>query len=94
MPCGESLEDTIGRVMPYWEKEIVPQIKVGKKVIISASGNSLRALVKKLDSISNDDIVGLEILNGTPLVYELDHNLKPTAKYYLLENSIKKPLSY
>lgn len=89
LPCGESLEDTIKRVLPYWEGEIVPEIKSGKKVVIAASGNSLRALIKKIDSLSDDDIVGLEILNGTPLVYELDENLKPTSHYYLNSSSLK-----
>jgi len=83
LPCGESLEDTIKRVMPYWQGEIVPQIKGGKKVIIAASGNSLRALIKHIEGISDDDIVGLEIKNGTPLVYELDENLKAVNKRYL-----------
>lgn len=83
LPHGESLEDTIKRVLPYWESEIVPQIKHGKKVIVSASGNSLRALIKHIDSVSDDDIVGLEIKTGTPLIYELDENLKPIDRYYL-----------
>jgi 2,3-bisphosphoglycerate-dependent phosphoglycerate mutase len=92
LPCGESLEDTIKRVTPFWETEIVPQIKAGKKVIVAASGNSLRSLVKYIDSISNDDIVGLEIATGTPLVYELDENLKPLKKYYLVDNGVQKPI--
>ncbi len=83
IPRGESLEDTIKRVLPYWNEKIVPEIKDGKKVIISASGNSLRALIKYIDNISDNDIVGLEIKTGTPLVYELDENLKPLNKYYL-----------
>lgn len=83
LPCGESLKDTIARVLPYWEQEIVPQIKAGKKVIISASGNSLRALIKHIEGISDTDIVGLEIKNGTPLVYKLDENLKALSKSYL-----------
>jgi 2,3-bisphosphoglycerate-dependent phosphoglycerate mutase len=83
LPRGESLEDTIKRVLPYWQDEIVPEIKKGKKVIISASGNSLRALVKYIENISDIDIVGLEIKTGTPLVYELDENLKTLKKYYI-----------
>ncbi len=83
LPCGESLEDSIKRVLPYWENEIAPQIKAGKRVIVSASGNSLRALIKHIDNMSDDDIVGLEIKNGTPLVYELDENLKGIKHYYL-----------
>lgn len=89
LPLGESLEDTIARVLPYWENGIVPQIKANKKIIIAASGNSLRALVKYIDDISNDDIVGLEILHATPLVYELDENLKTIKKYYLKEGGVE-----
>jgi len=84
LPRGESLEDTIKRVMPYWHDEIVPQIKAGKSVIVSASGNSLRGLIKHLDGISDEDIVGLEITTGAPLVYELEEGtLKPIRHYYL-----------
>ncbi len=84
IPRGESLEDTIKRVLPYWSEEIVPVMKSGKKVIVAASGNSLRALIKHIDGISDDDIVGLEIKTGTPLVYELDlDTLKPLRHYYL-----------
>lgn len=92
LPKGESLEDTINRVLPHWHDEIVPQIKQGKKVIIAASGNSLRALIKYIDGISDDNIVGLEILNGTPLVYHLDQDLKPIEKYYLVDGE-RKPLT-
>jgi 2,3-bisphosphoglycerate-dependent phosphoglycerate mutase len=92
LPCGESLEDTIKRVTPYWENEIVPQIKAGRRVIVAASGNSLRSLVKYIDNISDDDIVGLEIKTGTPLVYELDDNLKPLRKYYLLDSGVEEPI--
>ncbi len=92
LPLGESLEDTIKRVSPYWQNEIIPQIKSGRSVIISASGNSLRALVKYIDGISDDAIVGLEILNGTPLVYELDKDLKPIRKYYLMNEGVEQPL--
>lgn len=92
LPCGESLEDTIKRVLPYWENEIVPQIKAGKNVIVAASGNSLRSLVKYIDNMSDDNIVGLEIATGTPLVYELDENLKPIKKYYLVKDGEQKPI--
>lgn len=85
LPCGESLEDTIKRVLPYWQNEIVPQIKAGKNVIVAASGNSLRSLIKYIDNISDDGIVGLEIKTGTPLVYELDADLKPIKKYYVVD---------
>jgi 2,3-bisphosphoglycerate-dependent phosphoglycerate mutase len=88
LPCGESLEDTIKRVLPYWENEIVPQIKKGKKVIVAASGNSLRSLIKYIDNISDDDIVGLEVKNGVPLVYELDENMKSINKYYLEKDGV------
>ena len=92
LPCGESLEDTIKRVTPYWTDEIAPHVQAGKKVIVAASGNSLRALIKYIDNISDDDIVGLEIKTGTPLVYELDDNLKPLKKYYLLDNGVEEPI--
>lgn len=69
--------------MPLWEESIAPAIKSGKRVVIAAHGNSIRALVKYLDGISDADIVGLNIPNGTPLVYELDANLKPIRHYYL-----------
>lgn len=92
LPRGESLSDTIDRVLPHWHEEIVPHIKNGKNVIIAASGNSLRALIKHLDGISDSEIVGLEILNGTPLVYKLDKNLKPVEKYYLMDNGEKKSI--
>ncbi len=82
-PLCESLKDTIERVIPYWETKIAPQIQNGKKIIVSAHGNSLRALVKYLENISNDDIPNLEIPTGKPLVYELDKELKPLKKYYL-----------
>ena len=83
LPLGESLEDTYHRFMPYWENEIVPAIKSGKRVLISAHGNSLRALIKHLDGISDDDIPKLEIPTGKPLVYELNDDLKPVKHYYL-----------
>ena len=83
LPAAESLKDTVARVMPFWETEIVPQIKAGKKVLVAAHGNSIRAIVKYLDQISDADIAGLNIPTGIPLVYELDRNLKPTKNYYL-----------
>lgn len=92
LPCGESLEDTVKRVMPYWTDEILPHIKSGKRVIVAASGNSLRALIKTIDGISDDDIVGLEIRTGTPLVYELDDSFKPIRKYYLVDGGKEEPI--
>ncbi|MCX6113344.1 MAG: 2,3-diphosphoglycerate-dependent phosphoglycerate mutase [Proteobacteria bacterium] len=83
IPLCESLKDTIERMMPYWHKVIAPEVKKGKNVLISAHGNSLRALIKHLDSISDDKILEVEIPTGIPLVYELDKNLKPLKKYYL-----------
>jgi 2,3-bisphosphoglycerate-dependent phosphoglycerate mutase len=83
LPLTETLKLTVKRFVPYWEGTIVPEIKAGKKVIIAAHGNSLRALVKHLDNISDKDILELNIPTGVPLVYELDENLKPIKKYYL-----------
>jgi len=83
IPLAESLKDTIERSMPYWEKEIAPTIKSGKRVLISGSHNSLRAIVKYLDNIPSKDIPNLTIPLGIPLVYELDDNLRPIKHYYL-----------
>ncbi|MBU1045734.1 2,3-diphosphoglycerate-dependent phosphoglycerate mutase [Patescibacteria group bacterium] len=83
LPLGESLKDTEERVLPYWREEIAPAILEGKKVLISAHGNSLRALVKYLDNIPPAEILKLNIPTGVPLVYELDENLKPIKHYYL-----------
>jgi len=83
LPLTESLKDTSARVLPYWHEEIAPAVKAGKRVIISAHGNSLRALVKYLDNISEKDIMQLNIPTGIPLVYELGNNLKPLKNYYL-----------
>jgi len=83
LPLTECLKDTVARFMPYWEETIAPTIKSGKKVLIAAHGNSLRALVKYLDNISEEEIVGLNIPTGIPLVYELDNDLKPIKHYYL-----------
>jgi 2,3-bisphosphoglycerate-dependent phosphoglycerate mutase len=84
IPNTESLKDTIARVLPYWESAIVPELKARKTVLISAHGNSLRALVKHLSGISDQDITGLEIPTGQPIVYELDDALKG-ERYYLSE---------
>ncbi len=83
LPLTECLKDTVARFLPYWHETIAPEIKVGKRVIIAAHGNSLRALVKYLDNISDQEIVGLNIPTGMPLVYELDDQLKPLKSYYL-----------
>ena len=85
IPLTECLKDTVARVMPAWDEEIAPQIRAGKNILISAHGNSLRAIIKMLDNISDTDIVGLNIPNGQPLVYELDADLKPIRHYYLGE---------
>ncbi len=79
-PLHECLKDVVARMLPYWESGIVPDLKAGKTVLIAAHGNSLRALVKHLDGISDDDIAGLNIPTGIPLYYELDENLKPVVK--------------
>ena len=83
VPLTECLKDTVARVLPYWHETIAPQIRTGQRVLIAAHGNSIRALVKYLDGISDADIVGLNIPNGIPLVYELDAELKPLRHYYL-----------
>jgi 2,3-bisphosphoglycerate-dependent phosphoglycerate mutase len=79
LPSTECLADVVVRMMPYWESNIVPDLKAGKTVMVAAHGNSLRALVKHLDGISDDDIAGLNIPTGIPLVYELDTNFKPVV---------------
>ena len=83
LPSTECLKDTLERVLPYWESTLAPAIKSGKQVIIAAHGNSLRAMVKYLDNIPDDEITGLNIPTGIPLVYELDEDLKPIKSYYL-----------
>lgn len=83
LPTTECLKDTVARVVPYWEETIAPEIKDGKTLVIAAHGNSLRALVKYLDEMSEADILKLNIPTGVPLVYELDENLKPIKSYYL-----------
>jgi 2,3-bisphosphoglycerate-dependent phosphoglycerate mutase len=85
VPATESLKDTIARVLPYWETRIAPALREGQRVLISAHGNSLRALVKHLSHIPDDEITGLEIPTGQPIVYELDDSLVATDRYYLSE---------
>jgi 2,3-bisphosphoglycerate-dependent phosphoglycerate mutase len=83
IPLTECLKDTVARVMPYWNDEIAPAIRAGKRILVSAHGNSLRALIKYLDKMSDEEIVKLNIPNGQPLVYELDAELQPIKHYYL-----------
>ena len=83
LPLTECLKDTVARVLPYWNEAIAPAIRGGERVLITAHGNSLRALVKHLDQVSDAGIVGLNIPTGVPLVYELDDDLKPLKHYYL-----------
>ena len=83
VPLTECLKDTVERVVPYWESVIAPTVRAGRRVLIAAHGNSLRALVKHLDGISDDAIVKLNIPTGIPLVYELDERMKPLKHYYL-----------
>jgi 2,3-bisphosphoglycerate-dependent phosphoglycerate mutase len=83
MPVGESLKDTVARFLPYWESAIAPDIRAGRKVLIAAHGNSLRALVKHLENVSEQQILELNIPTGVPLVYTLNDELKPLQKMYL-----------
>ncbi|MCX7663174.1 MAG: 2,3-diphosphoglycerate-dependent phosphoglycerate mutase, partial [Tepidimonas fonticaldi] len=83
IPLTECLKDTVARVVPCWNDTIVPAIRSGQRVLIAAHGNSIRALIKHLDGISDTDIVGLNIPNGIPLVYEFDDDMKPLRRYYL-----------
>jgi 2,3-bisphosphoglycerate-dependent phosphoglycerate mutase len=83
IPLTECLKDTVARFLPYWHETLAPVVKSGKRIIIAAHGNSLRALVKYLDNVSDKDIVELNIPTGLPLVYELDDKLKPIKSYYL-----------
>jgi 2,3-bisphosphoglycerate-dependent phosphoglycerate mutase len=85
IPDTESLKDTIARVLPYFEARIAPALRAGERVIVAAHGNSLRALEKHLSAIPDDEIVELEIPTGQPIVYELDDDLRPTARYYATE---------
>ena len=94
LPLTESLDSTVKRFVPYWENEIAQQVKAGKKVVIAAHGNSLRALVKHLDNLSEEEVLKLNIPTGIPLVYELDKDLKPVKHYYLGDQSkIEKAMS-
>ena len=92
LPLTESLKDTVARFLPYWHEAIAPEVRAGRRVLIAAHGNSLRALVKYLDDVSEQDIVELNIPTGIPLVYELDEHLKPLRKFYLgdQEAALKK----
>jgi 2,3-bisphosphoglycerate-dependent phosphoglycerate mutase len=83
VPLTECLKDTVARVMPFWNDALAPAIKAGKRVVVAAHGNSIRAMVKYLEGISDADIVGINIPNGIPLVYELDADLKLIKRYYL-----------
>lgn len=83
LPAGECLKDTVERVLPCWEGEIAPRVKAGERLLISAHGNSIRALVKHLDQVSDSEIMGVEIPTGVPLVYTLDASLKPISSRYL-----------
>jgi 2,3-bisphosphoglycerate-dependent phosphoglycerate mutase len=83
LPAAECLKDTVERVLPFWQEQVVPALQSGRRPLIVAHGNSLRGLIKYLDQISDDDIVNLEIPTGSPLVYELDEELKPIRHYYL-----------
>ena len=93
LPLSECLKDTYNRCLPYWHETIAPAITSGKRVLIAAHGNSLRALVKYLDGVSDADIVGLNIPTGVPLVYELDSDLKALKHYYLGDpEAVKKAM--
>lgn len=85
LPATECLKDTVARVLPFWNESIAPAIRAGRRVLISAHGNSLRALIKHLDNVSEEDIVHLNIPTGQPLVYELDENLQPIRHYFLAD---------
>ncbi len=88
LPATECLKDTVERVLPFWNESIAPAIKAGRNVLVSAHGNSLRALIKHLDKVSDDDIVNLNIPTGQPLVYELDAELRPLRHYYLADPAV------
>ena len=93
LPLTECLKDTVARIVPLWESEIAPAIKAGKRILIAAHGNSLRAIVKYLDNVSDKDILEINIPTAMPLVYELDDNLKPIKHYYLGDpEAIKKAM--
>jgi 2,3-bisphosphoglycerate-dependent phosphoglycerate mutase len=88
LPSTECLKDTVDRVLPLWNDSIAPAIRLGRRVLISAHGNSLRALIKHLDDVSAEEIVNMNIPTGQPLVYELDENLKPIKHYYLADPAV------
>lgn len=88
LPSTECLKDTVERVLPFWNDSIAPAIRAGRRVLVSAHGNSLRALIKHLDHVSDEDIIALNIPTGQPLVYELDQNLKPIKHYYLADPAV------
>lgn len=92
LPATESLKTTIDRVLPYWHDELVPTIRSGKRVVIAAHGNSLRALIKYLDNMSDEAIIALNVPTAVPLVYELDANLRPIKNYYLADPEELKKL--
>ncbi len=83
VPKSECLKDTVARVIPYWESTLAPAVRAGKRVLVAAHGNSLRALIKHLDGVSDADIIGLNVPTGVPLVYELDQHLRPLGHRYL-----------
>jgi 2,3-bisphosphoglycerate-dependent phosphoglycerate mutase len=83
LPLTESLKETVARVLPFWENTIAPMVRSGQRVIVASHGNSLRALVKKLDNISDEKIADLNIPTGIPLVYHLENDLKPIESFYL-----------
>ena len=83
VPKTECLKDTVARVIPYWEQAIAPAVRAGKRVLVAAHGNSLRALIKHLDGVSDAEIVGMNVPTGVPLLYELNHDLRPLSHRYL-----------
>ena len=90
LPLSESLKDVVNRVVPYWNEDIIPQLKNNKKIIIAASGNSLRALIKYLDNMTEEEIIEFNMPTGIPLVYEMDENQKPIKKYFLASEEALK----
>jgi 2,3-bisphosphoglycerate-dependent phosphoglycerate mutase len=83
LPLTESLKDTVARILPFWHETLAPAVRSGKRVLVAAHGNSIRAMVKYLDNVSENDIVGVNIPTGIPLVYELNAELRPLKHYYL-----------
>ena len=90
-PLTECLKDTVARVLPFWSEAMAPAIRAGKRIVVTAHGNSIRAMVKYLDNISDEDIVGLNIPNGIPLVYELDDDHRPTEPMPVLARALGDP---